>query len=238
MKGDARVAIVTGAGSGIGRAVTEILAGAGWRVALAGRGRSALECVAHATGSSATKRTLVLAKDVGRPDDARAIVDETVAQWGRLDAIVNNAGTAPMRDVAATDEALLAEVFAVNTFGPAIIVARAWPILARQRSGVIVNVSSMAAVDPFPGFFVYAASKAAVASLVRSAAKEGEAIGVRAYAVAPGAVETTMLRAIVSEGDLPRSATLDPADVAGVIVDCVLGRRAEPSGSTIEMPSG
>lgn len=234
----APVAIVTGAGSGIGRAVTCLLAAAGWRVALVGRGRAALDRVAQETGSSATERMLVLAKDVSRPADARAIVDETVARWGRLDAIVNNAGTAPLCDVAATDEALLAQVFAVNAFGPAIIVARAWPIFDRQRSGVIVNVSSMAAVDPFPGFFVYAASKAAVASLVRSVAREGATIGVRAYAVAPGAVETPMLRAIVSAKELPPSATLEPEAVARVIVDCILGRRAEPSGSTIEMPSG
>jgi NAD(P)-dependent dehydrogenase (short-subunit alcohol dehydrogenase family) len=234
----ASVAIVTGAGSGIGRGAAGLLAAAGWRVALVGRGRAALERVARDAGSSAAERTLVLARDVGRPDDARAIVVETVARWGRLDALVSNAGTAPVRDIEATDEALLAEVFAVNAFGPALAIARAWPTFVRQRSGVIVNVSSMAAVDPFPGFFVYAASKAAVASLVRSAAREGAAIGVRAYAVAPGAVETPMLRAIVSEDDLPRSATLDPAGVARVIVECVLGHRPEPSGSTILMPSG
>ena len=97
----------------------------------------------------------------------------------------------------------------------------------------MVNVSSMATQDPFPGFFAYAASKAALNLMARSCATEGREHGIRAFAVAPGAVETDMLRAAFGEDVIPREQTLDPDTVARVIVECVTGERDAQNGDTI-----
>jgi NAD(P)-dependent dehydrogenase (short-subunit alcohol dehydrogenase family) len=161
----------------------------------------------------------------------------TMEQWGRADVLVHSAGNASVVPIDRTDEDLLYRTFSVNTFAAAYLIARLWPIFRRQRGGCIVNVSTMGTSDPFPGFFAYAAAKSALESLTRSAAKEGAAFGVRAFAVAPGAVETDMLRASFSERQIPPQHTLDPLDVAHVICDCVLGRRDGEAGTTIYVPS-
>jgi NAD(P)-dependent dehydrogenase (short-subunit alcohol dehydrogenase family) len=98
-----------------------------------------------------------------------------------------------------------------------------------------VNVSSRASADPFPGFFVYAATKAALESLTRSAAKEGAEFGMRAFSVSPGAVETPMLRRLFTPEQLSPDVCLDPEQVAHVVSDCVLGRRDEDSGKVISL---
>jgi NAD(P)-dependent dehydrogenase (short-subunit alcohol dehydrogenase family) len=236
---DANVAIVTGAGSGIGRCVAELLANAGHRIALVGRTERALQkTMARITsGSAAPPEMLVVPADIADADQAASVVDLTVERWGRLDVLVNNAGTAELAPIEETDADMIYRTFAVNVFGPAMLISRAWPIFRRQHSGRIVNVSSMASVDPFPGFFAYAAAKSAVESLTRSAANEGREHGVRAFSVAPGAVETGTLRGLFSERDLPPARTLDPRDVAHVICDCVLGRRERDAGTTIHLPS-
>lgn len=233
-----RVAVVTGAGSGIGRATAAALGVRGYTVVLAGRRRGALE----ATAELVDGETLVLAADVGCEDGARSIVAGTLEAWGRIDAIVNNAARGPSKAFAAFGWDELEELYRVNAIGPMVVVAEAWTTMARQHAAEesiarIVNVSSMATVDPFPGLSAYAASKAAVNLTTRACANEGEAVGIKAFAVAPGAVETAMLRGIVSEEQLPADKTLRPSDVAGVIVACVMGDRDEENGSVILVPS-
>ena len=233
------VAIVTGAGSGIGRAVCGLLANAGHRLALVGRREHKLQetMAGIAQASAAAPEMLILSADVASAQQAMSVIDMTIDQWGRVDALVHAAGIASVVPIDRTDEDLVYRTFAVNTFAAAYLTARLWPIFRKQRGGCIVNVSTMGTADPFPGFFVYAAAKAALESLTRSTAKEGADFGVRAFAVAPGAVETDMLRASFSERQIPRDRALDPLDVAHVICDCVLGRREGEAGTTIYLPS-
>lgn len=233
------VAIVTGAGSGIGRAVCGLLANAGYRLSLVGRREEKLqETMSEIDArSAAPPEMLILSADVTNAQQAMSAVDMTAQQWGRADALINGAGVAPLAAIDRTDEDLLYRTFAVNTFAAAYLIARIWPVFRKQRGGCIVNISTMGTADPFPGFFAYAAAKSAVESLTRSAVKEGASFGVRAFSVAPGAVETDMLRANFSERQIPRQRTLDPLDVAHVICDCVLGRRDGEAGSTIFVPS-
>ena len=101
----------------------------------------------------------------------------------------------------------------------------------------MVNVSSMATVDPYPGLSVYAASKAALESLTRSIAVEGREHGIRSFSVVLGAVETAMLRSVVSEAQLPREKTLEPRDVAEVVMACVEGRHDSRNGGAVPVPS-
>ncbi|MEC9373197.1 MAG: SDR family oxidoreductase [Planctomycetota bacterium] len=235
------VAIVTGAGSGIGRAVSVALAERGWRVALAARTQESLEetsdLVDEAYQQSAKHvelpAALVVPTDVADPRAVRAMIERVREAFGRIDALVNNAGLAPLAPIEKTDPEMLSDVFAVNTLGTGYAIHEVWPIFKRQRRGVIVNVSSMASRDPFPGFFAYAAAKATVNLFAYSCAKEGAEYGIRAFAVAPGAVETPMLRALFDERTVPPDAAASPEDVADVIVGCILGERDDANGSTI-----
>jgi len=238
-----RVAIITGAGAGIGRRAAVRLAQRGWRVALAARTESDLQSTAEAcrdafTGDpDAPPVALVVPTDVGRSSDCRALLEQTDAAFGRLDALINNAGVAPNAPIEQTDEADIRACFDVNAIAPAMLIAGAWKAL-QERSGCIVNVSSLAASDPFPGFFAYAASKAAVEMLSLVAAREGAEAGVRAWSVAPGAVETRTLRSLFDEQTVPPDQTLDPDEVAAVIVDLVTGERDEASGEVISLAPG
>lgn len=229
------VAIVTGAGSGIGRAVAVQLSAIGYRVALVGRTQAKLQETVKlsATGSSC----LIVVADLASPDSPTRIEEAVIQKCGRVDALVNNAALAPFAPLPECDWSELERTFAANTFGPACLIAALWETFVSQRGGRIVNVSSMSTIDPFPGLAVYAASKAALESLTRSIKIEGEPHNIKAFNIAPGAVETQMLRAIADENALPRERTLSPDAVAKVIVSCVTGRRDDENGTTIVLPS-
>lgn len=229
------VAVVTGAGSGIGRATAIMLAQAGYALVLAARTREHVSETARLTG--APERVEVVGGDVGDPFQCKHMVARAVERFGRLDVLVNNAGLAPLMPIERTDPGTIERVFRVNAMGPAWAIHHAWPVFVRQARGCIVNVSSMATVDPFSGFFAYAAAKAGVNLMARSCAKEGAPFNIRAFAVAPGAVETGMLRSIVPEASLPRDKCLAPEDVARVIVACIKGERDGENGGTIHLPS-
>jgi NAD(P)-dependent dehydrogenase (short-subunit alcohol dehydrogenase family) len=222
-----RTALITGGGTGIGRATALRLAEAGYQVALVGRTASSLD----ETGGLIRDRDrrckppLIIVADVASDGQARTIVDQVVAEWGRLDALINNAamlGTAMIRDA---DRASVQSLFATNVFGPLALIASAWPAFERQESGCVVNISSAATMDPYPGLGLYGASKCALEGLTRAINNEGNSIGIRGFTIAPGAVETAMLRSLVSPAKLPSENILQPDDVARVVVDCVLGRR-------------
>ena len=168
---------------------------------------------------------------------AATLVDDVIARWGRIDNLVNCAGVAPLSPIDRTTDDILRDTFSVNAIGPAHLIIRCWPHFKTQKSGRIVNVSTMGTTDPFAGFFAYAASKSALDSMTRSAAKEGLGIGVKVFGVNLGAVETPMLRSNFSEKVLPHDRTLTPEFVANVISDCLNGTRDADNGRCIPVPS-
>lgn len=233
-----KIAIVTGAGSGIGRSVCELLAERGYSVVLVGRRREPLVETAECMDGD----SLVVPADMGTEAGVETVLASTLEGFGRIDAIVNNAAVAQLSPLAEHTWDQLDRMCRVNTIGPAALVARAWGAIAQRHASTgeitrVVNVSSMATADPFPGLSGYAATKGGVNVLTRAIANEGESVGIRAFAVAPGAVETAMLRDMFTEADLPRSGTLDPEEVASVIVACAAGERDEENGSVIFIPS-
>ncbi len=235
---DSSVAIITGASSGIGLAAARMLAGRGWGVVLVARDEARLREAAGAAASVGdASRVASIAADVADASQPARMVRGALERFGRIDALINSAGAAPLMPIEKHTPEVVRAAFAVNAEAPANLIAAAWPTFAAQRRGCIVSVSSMAARDPFAGFFAYGAAKAAVNLLTLSAAREGKAKGIRAFAVGPGAVETPMLRSIFSKKAVPPSACLKPEDVASVIVDCVEGRRDAENGTVIYLPS-
>lgn len=229
------IALITGAGSGIGRAAARLFAEAGYALALVGRRENRLRETASLL--SAGPEPLILPADLADAAQARAIVDRTAARFGRLDVLVNNAGDAPNLPIEEHTAELLDRIYRVNALAPANTIAQAWPIFVRQRAGCIINLSTIGTTDPFPGFFGYAAAKAAVNTMTISCANEGRALGIRAFCIAPGAVETEMLRAFLPESTLPRNRTLAPEAVARVVLDCAQGRPNADNGGVIVLPN-
>jgi len=231
-----RVALITGAGSGIGRATALRLARDGFRLALVGRNHRTLEETGRALPSGS--HSLTLPADVGIATEVHDAIDDTLDHFGRLDVLVNNAGHAPLLPIEQTTPEVLDECFRVNALGTAYAIAKAWPIFQRQRSGCIVNVSTMGTADPFPGFFAYAAAKASVNLMARSCAKEGAAFNIRAFSIAPGAVETPMLRALFPESAIPREGCLAPEEVANVIAFLASDASSYVTGTCINVDRG
>lgn len=222
------VAIITGATSGIGLALTKMLDEKGWRLALAARTKSKLDGLAAKCNDA-----IAIETDVADASAVRNLIETTEKHFGRIDALINNAGDAPLLPIDETTPDIISKALDINALGPGVAIHHAWPIFKRQKKGVIVNVSSRATEDPFPGFFAYAASKAAVNLFARSCGKEGADHNIRAFSVAPGAVETPMLRNLFGKDQLPESDTLTPDQVAEEIIACIEGKRDDRNGDTI-----
>jgi len=224
------VALVTGASSGIGRCVAIRLAKAGYRVALASRSEDRLREVAEEVGPD---QCLVHPCDVGDADQAAKLVKAAVDHFGQLDVLVNNAGTAHLRSIAEHSLEQWRQTVDVNLTSVFATTQAAWPTFVAQEGGTIVNISSMSSKDPFPGLGVYGAAKVGVNMLTLVAAREGREHGIAAVCIAPGAVETPLLRSMFDASMVPESAALQPEELAELVHDCVTGKRDYNSGDTI-----
>jgi NAD(P)-dependent dehydrogenase (short-subunit alcohol dehydrogenase family) len=183
------VAVVTGAGRGIGRAIVLAFAGAGGDVVLAGRDPSTLEATAEvAAGAGAT--TLCVRTDVTSDDDAGALASAALERFGAVDTVVANSGVAgPSGPLWELDRAAWDETFAVNVAG-VFLTARAFlPSMLERGTGSVVAIGSMTGKRPLWGRTPYAASKLALVGLVRTLAVETADRGVRVNLVSPGPVE-------------------------------------------------
>jgi NAD(P)-dependent dehydrogenase (short-subunit alcohol dehydrogenase family) len=226
---DRPVAIITGAGRGIGRATAIELAAAGYRLTLVSRNEEELNETARLIEGG-----LVAAADVRSPDEVRQVVEGTLRHFDdRLDAVIHCAGIAPAQPIARMSPEQWRDVIETNLSAAFYLCHAAWPVFQRMGGGVVVNVSSFAARDPFPGFAAYGAAKAGLNLFGLSAAREGQAIGVRVHTVAPAAVETSMFRALLNDEQYPPEKALAPADVARVIAGCVRGELCYTSGEVI-----
>ncbi len=223
------VAIITGAGRGIGRAAAIELSERGYQLVLVSRNEAELGETAGLSDAGA----LIAVADVADARQLRGVVARALDAFGRVDAVVNNAGYAPVRSIESITDEEWQTTVDVNLTAAVWMCKAVWPIFRKQNRGVIVNISSKASADPFTGLGLYGAAKAALNVLGLSLAREGEAIGVRVHTIAPGAVETAMFRTILTHEQYPTENTLSPAEVAKVIADCVTGPPPRPSGDVI-----
>jgi NAD(P)-dependent dehydrogenase (short-subunit alcohol dehydrogenase family) len=213
-----KVALVTGASSGIGETVARCLASEGARVVVAGRRQALIDRVA------ADIDGLAVSADVSLEADVVALIEACEATYGRLDVLINNAGWGGGGLIGAEDMDVEVwdQTFAINTRGVMLCIKHALPLLKRQ-GGTIVNVASIAGLKPGIKQIAYGASKAAVINLTRSIAIEVGAYGIRVNAICPGAVDTDLFRANAAARGAAAGGTFED-DRDRIARDSALGR--------------
>ena len=220
----AKVAIVTGGGSGIGKAAALALLSDGWKVAVAGRRADALETTAQE--ANAAGRALAVPTDVTDPASVKALFDATVKQWGRVDLLFNNAGlglnTTPIEDIAIED---WKRVVDTNLNGMFYCIQQAFRVMKAQQpmGGRIINNGSISAHAPRPFSIAYTATKHAVSGLTKTASLDG-----RKYDIAVGQIDignaVTELAARMAKGvpqangDIRAEAMMDVAIVGNSVL--------------------
>ena len=229
------VCVITGGTSGIGLATAKLFSRQGYRVAICGRRENLLSEAKSQIAAAGSKNVAPLAMqvDLHDPPRAREFGQAAIDAFGRIDVLVNNAGNAPLAPFAEIDTATFESVLDVNLRSVFHLTQVAWTQMLKQGGGVIVNISSLAAVDPFPGFSVYGASKAWLDLLTVALAAEGQEHGIRVCSIRPGAVETPMLRSLFP--DFPAQQCVSPEDVAARIWGCVSEPENYESGKAYEV---
>lgn len=191
-----QIAIITGAGRGIGRATALRFAREGARVVLFSRTAAALDEVAAEIAREGYP-ALPIAGDVSREDEVQALFQQVMERYGRVDILVNCAAIVAVQPFLTMDIATWDRVIDTNLRGTFLCCREAFRIMAAQDRGVIINLSSLSGVkgvEKFPGLGAYNVSKAGVASLTEILAVEGRPYNIRVCAVSPGAVDTEMLQ--------------------------------------------
>ena len=228
-----RVAIVTGAGRGIGRAIALRYSQEGAAVALAARTRAQID-EAAAEIESAGGRALAIQCDVSSESDVDRLVDATVRQFGKIDILVNNAAVnLPPTDLTEVDLSVWRNVIDVNLTGAFICTRAVLPHMKRTGSGVVLILSSVGGRRGAAGRGPYRASKAALINFTETIGAEGANYGVRAVCLCPGGVDTDMMREIGMAGG---RELMKPEQVADVAAFAVSDDAATLNGVTIDVP--
>jgi NAD(P)-dependent dehydrogenase (short-subunit alcohol dehydrogenase family) len=240
------VVLITGALTGIGHATAVAFARQGARVVISGRHEQAGQALAEELRGLGAEAEFIRA-DVRQDEAVRDLVDRTVARFGRLDVIVNNAGTegrpGPVADQTSDS---YAATFDTNVLGTILSMKHAMRVMRPQGHGSVVNVSSTMGHKGAPGASIYTASKHAVEGLTKSAALEGAAFGVRVNAVAPGPVETGMLNRFTGSearkagliAGVPMQRAGRPEEIAQTIVFLASDKASFITGQILSVDGG
>ncbi|MBI3214189.1 MAG: 3-oxoacyl-ACP reductase FabG [Mycobacterium sp.] len=233
-----RVAIVTGAGQGIGREIARTLHAHGARVVLVDLdGDAAKAAAAEIDGVG-------LACDVTSEDQVKAVVRDTVGQFGRLDVFVNNAGITRDASLKKMTVDQFDAVITVHLRGTWLGVREASAVMREAKTGSIINISSLSGKSGNPGQTNYSAAKAGIVGLTKSAAKELAHHNVRVNAVQPGLIRTPMTEAMPPEvfaereANVPMKRAGEPAEVAGAVVFLASDLSSYITGTVIEVGGG
>jgi NADP-dependent 3-hydroxy acid dehydrogenase YdfG len=213
---EGKVALVTGAGRGIGRAIALAFAAEGAAVALVARSRADIAGAAAEIRERANGRALAMPTDVTQDAAVEALVERVAGELGRLDVLVTAAGTASFGAVAECKPGDWDAMLTLNLRAVMVCCRAALPVMMRQRSGTILNVASIAAKRALPGSAAYTATKMAVIGFSRVLAEEMRPHGVRVGVLVPGAVDTPLWDTLA--GSPPREKMLRPDDVARAAV--------------------
>jgi NADP-dependent 3-hydroxy acid dehydrogenase YdfG len=215
---EARVAIVTGAGRGIGRAIALELAHAGYSLCLAARSRDELEETRSQSGLP-SERALIVLVDLASEEAPEQLISATLDHYKRIDVLINNAGWAPARTpLLKMRTADLDRMIAVNLRAPIALTRLAAAAMVAQGAGTIVNIASSAALKAPAGEAAYAATKAALIAFTRASFHETRQNGLKLTVIVPGLVDTAL---IPNNKRLDRAAMLTTADVARAVMQIV-----------------
>jgi NAD(P)-dependent dehydrogenase (short-subunit alcohol dehydrogenase family) len=242
-----KIALVTGGGRGIGRGIVLALAQAGWRVGINFRGDvAAAEETLHLV-EAAGGEGLLLQGDVASAKDRAHMLSSLLTRWDRLDLLVNNAGMGPRQrgDLLDMIEASYDEVMAVNLKGPFFLSQAAAKIMLAQKSGTIINISSISAYTASLNRGEYCISKAGMGMMTALFATRLADDGIRVYEIRPGIVETDMTAnfhakydPLIAEGIMPIRRWGQPEDIAQAVVALAGGAFAFSTGDVINVDGG
>ena len=241
---DGKVALVTGASRGIGRAIAASMAASGAAVMLSSRKIADLESAADEIRAATGAEVAVFAANAGEPDQADACVAATVDRFGAVDILVNNAATNPyMGPTLEIDTSRFDKTVAVNWRGPLMWTQSAWRASMSERGGVVVNIASIGGMSVEASIGVYNGTKAAVIHLTRQLALE-MAPGVRVVGIAPGLVKTDMARALWEPHEeamarhMPVGRLGVPDDIANAAVFLCSDAASWITGTTLVIDGG
>ena len=228
-----RVAIITGAGRGIGRATAQLFAREGARVVLFSRTQAQVEENAAAIEREGGQAIAVVG-DVSQEDDVQRLFEQASNTYGQVDILVNCAGIVAVRPFVDMDATTWDAVIAVNLRGTFLCCREAFSLMIVQQHGVIINLSSLSGVkgvEKFAGLSAYNVSKAGVASLTEILAVEGKPYNIRVCTVSPGAVDTEMLRQAAPH----LKAGMTPTDIAEILLFLADDSGRKLNGTNLEI---
>jgi NAD(P)-dependent dehydrogenase (short-subunit alcohol dehydrogenase family) len=228
-----KIAIITGAGRGVGRATAQRFAQEGAKVILFSRTHSQLE-ETEAEISRQGGHALPITGDVSHEEDVHALFQQAKNTYGRIDILINCAGIVAVRPFVEMDVATWDQVLDTNLRGTFLCCLEAFRVMTTQQQGVIINLSSLSGVkgvEKFPGLSAYNVSKAGVAGLTEILAVEGKPYNIRVCAVSPGAVDTEMLRQAAPH----LKAGMTPGDMSEILLFLADESGRMFSGSNIEL---
>ncbi len=223
---DGKVALITGASKGIGEAMARGLAEFGAKVVVSSRKQEAVDAVAEAFRGDGLE-AIGIAANMGNIEQTHALVDKTVAAYGGLDIIINNAAANPVfGPIQQTEERAFDKIIDVNLKGPFELCKKAYPILKERGGGSIINISSIGGLTPESGIGIYSVSKAGINNLTKAMAQDWGADNIRVNAICPGLIKTkfsealwnneAILKRFLQHIPLKRAGTAD--DIAGLAV--------------------
>ena len=232
MKLEDRVAIVTGASTGIGLAIAEAFAGEGARVVLTARSADRLERASQGIVEKGGVAVAITA-DVSQEAEVQRLVDGTIERFGRVDILVNNAAlNHPPIDIVDFEPELWRSIIDVNLTGSYLCCRAVLPRMTSQGSGKIINISSIGGRKGGRGRGAYRASKAGLISLTDTLAAEVHEAGITVNCICPGGVETEMMREITL-GNMP-SGLMRPEEIANVALFLASDESSSVTGTTID----
>ena len=245
-----KVALVTGAGSGMGQAIAVLFAREGAKVSVVDIDTTAGQRTVELIKQNGASGQFISA-DVAKPQDVAQMIKKTVAAYGRLDIIVNNAGV-PMgpTPIAEVSESLYDKIMAVNVKAIYLAAKYVAPIMKKQGGGQIINITSIAGVRPRPGLNVYCASKGGAIVLTKALAIELAADNIRVNSVSPVAADTPMLAKFIGEdkdfeagkarfiATIPLGRLATPEDIAQAALYLASNEASLVTGINLEVDGG
>ena len=241
-----KVAIITGSSRGIGASIAEALAEFGASVVISSRSKEAVDDIANKIRTNGYN-ALACECHVGQDDHLKNLIDITLKEYGKIDILVNNAGINPVFDrLENADEKLFNKIMDINVKAAFKLSNMAMEHMKKNKSGSIINISSVEGQKPDKGLGVYSISKAAISMLTKSQAKEWGKYGIRSNAICPGLIKTKLSSALWQNEemlelwlkDLPIRKAAEPEEISGIAVYLASEASSYTTGETFNIDGG